>query len=392
MKTKKRVNSNLINDYLHDSFESISEMTVGSKVGEDIPLAKGINLDDLKSGDTDPMFVVVRVLSETVSRNGNAYTREVLESVRDQIMEKKPDGFLGHLDDTERATKFPDPQTIWIGAKIVTDNSGQAQLIAKGYVLPGAKIRTYLNKSAKAGKQVSVSIYGQASRRFIRDKKHYEIDSFNLESIDWARSGAQGVENANLLAITSESMKTRAEIIASATRSELDELNPELVSEIQEEAKGEVISEMKKEATPQPSKEATEAMQTLGEMKAKLGDNPLEAVAEMQNDLSFASSRISEMTIDNELGERVSDPVARKVVRSMVVAEMANAKLSQEEVAQAKENGKTIAEMTAKKVVDGILETEEAKAVIQEMIASKAPISPVKQKDDEKSRQFLNIK
>lgn len=392
MKIKKE-KSEIINDYLHDSFESVSEMIVGSKVGDDIPLAKGIDLEDLKAGDKNPMFVVVRVLSETVSRNGNAYTREVLESVRDQIMEKKPDGFLGHLDEDERATKFPDPQTIWIGAKLTTDNSGQAQLIAKGYVLPGANIRTYLSKSAKAGKQVSVSVYGQASRRFIRSKKHYEIDTFNLESIDWARSGAQGVENANLLAITSESMKTRKDIIASATKDELVELNPDVVSEIAEEAKEEVISEMDSKAkAPKPSKEATEALATLGEMKEQLGEKPLEAIAEMQNDLSFASSRLSEMTANSELEERVSDPVARKVIKSMVVSEMASTKLSDEEVAKAKEESKTIAEMTAKKAVDSVLESEEAKAVIQEMIASKAPVNPEKNKGDGDTPKYLNIK
>jgi len=376
---KKKVTKEQSN--LTDSFDSIAEM--GLEAHSDIKLAGGINLQALAEGDKDPMFVTVRVLSETVSNNNNRYTKEVLESVKNQILAKTPDGYLGHLTDAERSTKFPTPQTLWVGADLVTEANGKSSVIAKGYVLPGANIRTYLKKAALLGKKISVSIYGQASRVFNRLDKCYDIKTLDLESIDWARSGAQGVKDANLLAITKESMKSHQDHIASATVEELEEFNPELIQEIVESAKDETLKEMKKES----DKEVKELKSTIKEITDELGESPLEKVAEMREELEGVSERLSESVIIGELTKRVSNQTARKLLQSMSLQEMAKITLSDEDVKEAKESKMTLSEMKGLKAVDAILKTEEAKGIIKEMTRTK-PFSPEKPKADQPTRSF----
>jgi hypothetical protein len=368
----------------YDNLLTVAEMSAQvDGQGSDFPIAAGIDLQKLTDGDDEPMFVIVRVLEETVSANGNHWTEAVIKSVARQIMDKTPDGYLGHLSDEDRATVFPDPQTLWVGAKIETDpSSGKLTLIAKGYVLPDSKIRTYLKKATAANKQVSVSVYGRANRVFNKYKKCYDIKAFDLESIDWARPGSQGVANANLLSITQETMK-RQEVIATATLDELQEFNPDIVQEIREEAKeeakSEVVSEMKGEA------KATQ--KALKEITDELGDKPLEAVAEMRNEFEAVSGRLANKAIDAELDKRVSNDTARRLIQKMVVSEMANVNLTEDETSEAENKGVTVSEMRALKAVDSVLETEDAKQLIKEMM-DKKPFSPEKPKDSPDGRTF----
>lgn len=385
MKKKKDKLQNL---YLLESQESVAEMSTG-KVDDffsDIPLASGVDIEELKKGDDDPMFVVVRVLEETISENGNAWTLEAMESVCTQILEKTPDGYLGHIPEDKRSSLFPEPQTLWIGAKIVSDpETGKKSLLAKGYVLPDAKLRSYLKKTRATNKKVSVSVYGQASRTFNRLKKHYDIKAFSLESIDWARPGSQGVRNANLLRITQETMK-REEIIASITVDELKEYNEDVIQEITESVKNEVVQEMDTDL-----KAGKEAKKALGEITKELGENPLVSVAEMRGELDSVSGRLAETVVDTELKSRVASESARKLVRKMTIQEMSNVNLTDEEVTSAKESGITLSEMKAQKAVDTVLETEEAKAVIQEMTKTKNVAAPKPDVSPEKERKYTTV-
>jgi len=378
MRTKKKA---IKQSNLTDSFECIAEM--GIDAHNDITLAEGINLQALKEGDKDPMFVTVRVLSETISNNNNRYTKEVLESVKNQILSKMPDGYLGHLSEADRSTKYPDPQTLWIGADLVTEANGKTSVIAKGYVLPDAKIRTYLKKAALAKKKISVSIYGQANRLFNRTEKCYDIKTLDLESIDWARSGSQGVKDANLLAITQETMKTHQDHIASATMEELEEFNSDLIQEISESVKGETVKEMKTES----SKEVKTLKSTIKEITEELGESPLEKVAEMRGELEGVSARLSESVLISELSNRVSNVTARKLLQSMSLQEMANVELSDDDITEAKEKVITLSEMKALKAVSTVLESDEAKGIIKEMTKTRS-ISPIKPKAEASKRSF----
>jgi len=170
----------------------VKEMNSDGMGEIDVPVDKTI-ISELSDGDKDPMFVTIEVINEGVSRNGRAYDKHVIESLAEQINENKPDGFYGHLADDERHTKFPEPQTIWLGAKVL-EVGGKTRLFAKGYILPEAKtLRSYLKKAKVAGKNVAVSVYGLA--KVVKDKvKNISIvQDMTLESIDWARPGAEGV-------------------------------------------------------------------------------------------------------------------------------------------------------------------------------------------------------
>jgi hypothetical protein len=263
-------------------------------------------VENILKRDKNPMFVTLPVACEGKSVNGRNYTAENVESIVEQINNNHPDGYAGHLTDEERSTKTPDAQTIWLGA-VVKDVDGKKVAYAKGYVLPSAKKRReYLQVAKDVGKKVSVSIYGEFDGWYDKAKKTYDIAKVNLESIDWSRPGAEGLPIAATPLIASE-MKgnqgkddamEKVEALKSATLSEMQEHNPDLVKEI-EETSG-TVSEM------------ADIRKQLGvDDKAKVTDT----IAEMQK-------TIREHTLSDELRERVKVPQARPIIRQMVISEM----------------------------------------------------------------------
>jgi hypothetical protein len=179
---------------------SISEMS-DSDTG--ISLDKKM-IEELKKDDKNPMFVTVEVMNPQVSKNGRYYDEKTLYSIAEQINEKKPDGYMGHLTEEERLKKMPHSQTMWLGAN-VKEVAGKQRLYAKGYVLPYAKeLRTYLRKAKVIGKKVAVSIYGKASMVWDSQRSASRIKEFVLENLDWARAGAEGLQTAGITNIASE--------------------------------------------------------------------------------------------------------------------------------------------------------------------------------------------
>jgi len=81
----------------------------------DIPAAGGINSDALKAGDDDSMEVVVRIPAGRNTR-GWYYTPSAIQQIVAAVNEQALPGFLGHQEEHEIATKFPNPVTHWVGA------------------------------------------------------------------------------------------------------------------------------------------------------------------------------------------------------------------------------------------------------------------------------------
>ena len=181
----------------------ISEMS-GEAVSGLISLDEAL-VAKVVGDDPDPMFVTLEVLNEGVSRNGRYYDLKALQEVAEQINSEHPDGYAGHITQSERATKVPDAEVIWLGSKLVNTN-GKNRLFAKGYVLPEAKKRrSYLEKAKAIGKNVSVSIYGTAKQVWDKALKAYRQMNIDLESIDFTRPKSEGVPNGKLgFALTSE--------------------------------------------------------------------------------------------------------------------------------------------------------------------------------------------
>lgn len=177
------------------------------EIGEekiDIPTSIDVKKLIEETKDKNPLFVTAEILSPQVSRNGRMWTEEIIKSVEKQINENKPDAYQGHLKESERGTKTPDSQTIWIGA--ATKNiKGKMRLYAKGYVLPYAeKLKIYLKAAKATGKNIATSVYGVADQIWNESKKAYEMSNFQLETIDWARPGSEGVQGTGYFSLASE--------------------------------------------------------------------------------------------------------------------------------------------------------------------------------------------
>ncbi len=320
---------------------TIAEMSAdgkGALVVVDPDLLRGV----VDSDDTDPMFVTIEVLNEGVSRNGRNWTRELISSVAEQVNAKKVDGYRGHLTEDERSHKSPDAETIWLGAT-AKEVDGKVRLFAKGYVLPYAKnLRSYLKSAKAAGKNVAVSVYGTARQAAKDAAGVISMANFNLESIDWARPGSEGVPNSGVFMITAEmnsevkegETMDKAEVLKAVSVSELKEANPEIVSEI----------------TNDVTSSFDAVVQEMEEIKALAGDEPVKVIQEMR-------AQLTDLELDNELREKVQSPVARKVIKQLVVSEMASDSIVSE-------------------LVDKVLTSEEGKAVVKETLDAAPQITP----------------
>lgn len=322
----------------------VQEMTEKFTDGNiDVPLASGVDLKALIGDDADPLFVTIDALSDTISGNKRRWTSNELHRIAEQVNEKKPDGYQGHLKAEDRSSKAPDATTIWLGAK-VANHQGRNRLFIKGYVLPKAEqFRDYLKKAAAAGKNVAVSVYGQAMEQWNESIQAFEVKNFVLESIDWARSGSEGVPNSGYVKITQE-MKNdggdpvdKVQVLQSTTVSEMQEHNPSVVQEIQEAGRSTVIAEM----------------------VAKLGlesdADVVTAVAEMQTERDGLRTQVAEQEVDKLLGNKVANVSARKMLKKQVVGEMAG----------------TTDLKVVQETVESVLGSDEGKAVIE---AFKTPV------------------
>lgn len=342
---------------------TVTEMAASIDSGDiEIP----VNADQIKGileRDDKPMFVTLQVMREGVSKNRRRYSRAVLDSVAEQINANHPDGYKGHLKVEDEAYAAPDPETVWLGA-VVKEINGTSVLYAKGYVMPYSKRRRTILQTAKdLGKKVAVSIRGKAQEAvYNATDKAYDIRGLVLESIDWARPGAEGIPNDGTLILTSEMVGSskpkqgdpmeKQEVLKGATVSEMRQHNPDLVKEI--EGGVTAVAEM------------ANVRQALGVADT---EDPTKAIAEMQR-----QAREHELT--DELRERVKVPQARPVIKQMVIGEMA----------KDANTGKTVSEM-----VQSVLNTDDAKAIISSK--SGAPnISPANDdKREATARRFTKI-
>lgn len=318
----------------------IAEMTTsvdGGDIDFDIDPSK---VEKLLKRDNDPMFVTIQVAREGVSKNGKNYTAETMQEIADQINTKHPDGYKGHLTDEERSTKAPDPETVWLGAKVMKDKDGKTAVYAKGYVMPYAtKRRQILQTAADLGKNLAVSIFGGAKKAvYNANQKAYDIVGIVVDSVDWARPGSEGIPNDGTLILTSEmhnykkpkegdEMK-REEVIASLKADELREHNPDLVAEMESAAKADLVP--------------------LSEMTALVGG---EKVEDVKTNVAEMQKQLSGFQLNAEIDSRVAAKSARPVIKKMALAEMKQGE-------------------SAKDTVERVLQSDQAKVIIKEMTST----------------------
>lgn len=340
---------------------TVSEMGTDKDLKIDVPLAKGVDIEKLTEGDQSPMFVTIEALNTTVSRSNRRYTPEVIQEIARQINSIKPDAYEGHLAESERDTKRPKPQTIWLGAA-VKEIEGKLRLFVKGYILPYAEeLKQYLKAAKAAGKKVAVSIYGQAKQTWNDLIKAYDISDFHLESIDWARAGAEGVPTLGYLALTSEmrgeELTNREDIIKDLTLSEVEELNPTVVSEMKDKLSQEIRETVQAELKADIDSELVTVKEMLGvDDKARIS----EVVKEMVGELAELRRKVADAYIDDSLEKRVQNKAARAILKGMIVKEMGS-----------EYNLDVIAE-----IVSNVIKSDEGKAIVAEMSEVKRVVTP----------------
>jgi hypothetical protein len=327
-----------MNRFGHETLDaSIAEMSPTATGGSIDVAVDATKVEKLLARDKDPMFVTIQVAREGISKNGRIYTAETMQEIADQINTHQPDGYKGHLTEQERASKNPDAETIWLGAKVAKDKDGKVSVYAKGYVMPSAKKRReYLQTAFDLGKNVAVSIFGGAEKAVYNAKeKAYDIFGLQVQSVDWARSRSEGIPNDGTLILTSEMHNpkegkdmTLAEALKTAKLSDLREHAPELVTEMETEARKDYapVSEMTSIQEMVGAKDSTEAETKISEMKTKL----------------------SGFELNSEIDSRVAAKSARPVIKKMALAEMTETETVQE-------------------TVERVLQTDQAKAIIKEM-------------------------
>src|SRR3954470_9918094 len=265
---------------------TVAEMSAdpsASPANIDIPLDANM-LKGILERDKDPRFVTLQVAREGVSKNRRNYSAEVIDSIAEQINSQQPIGGPGHIPDDQRAYVFPPTETVWLGA-VVKEIDGKKVCYAKGYVLPDAKNRrNYLQMCKDLGKNVAVSIYGKAKEAIYNAAdKAYDIRGLALERIDWTPPGAEGIPNDGTLILTSEMVDSKGKhkespvdkeaIIKGVTLSEMQDLNPKLVEEIQGQASA--VSEMADVRRQLGVDEKVKVTDTIAEMQQKIREHTL---------------------------------------------------------------------------------------------------------------------
>jgi len=153
----------------------------------DIPLNPEIDLDALKSGDSEPMEVVVEIPAGKSKRGWN-YRPEALQKIVGEVMSQSLPGFLGHQKPENVDTEFPVPVTHWVGAKW-DDETKKAYF--RGVV---DKAAADLKRWIKGKAIKTVSIFGIPKLQKVAGETN--VVDYKPLSIDWTPLGRAGMPTA----------------------------------------------------------------------------------------------------------------------------------------------------------------------------------------------------
>lgn len=270
----------------------------------------------IKARDENPQFVTVAIESG-MSRSKRRWTGAILKSIADQVNKKKPVGYKGHMTAEEVATRFPEPQTVWLGATTVTQGD-KTVLWVKGYNLPTSPVRGWLENEAVN----SVSVFGESKMKPIQGG--YEVVDFNLESIDWSRKGQSGM-TAKVMAVTSE-MESKGgntvepKDITALSEDEIRTHAPLLVKEIERKAT-EPLTEQVGEMTTtvaelQPEVDVLKSVKEL--LGLTEGENVVEKVTALLATIEDAAASEIKAFIKEAIGKKVKTERGQALVARLV--------------------------------------------------------------------------
>ena len=341
----------------------------GEMRSTDIPLAPGVNLMLLKSGDPDPMEVVVEIPSGKSTR-GWIYGKVVIRHLAEQIMQKPVAGFLGHQRSEDLEFEFPIPVTHWVGA-IYRDGSA----FVRGVV---DKAASDLKRWIRGNVINQVSIYGMMTTEQYEGETH--VTEIDLLSIDWVPLDRAGM-HTKIVAVGEMGLKkegektmTLAEILGELRK--LGAKPAQVVGEMGWDAKtlakelGWDLDKVSKEISPEKWAQIEETNKVLGEISKMFGTEKLSDLV-----ISVKASRDAQLKVATMEHDKLVD----KVIGEMV--QMESARPAAKRMLKVAD---TVDETAIKAAVDKLLKEDDVKKLFGEMFkdVSITPKADTRQNQD----------
>ena len=203
----------------------------------DVKVDERIDITTITADDESPMFVNVEVVRAGTSGNNRRYSNAVVREIN--AMVPGTQGFLGHPDPAKFGFEFRKPQCIYVGSMVDVLPDNTERCIAKCYVFKSSDLREWIPKSIAANNPMTVSI--NAIGDVIRSDSIIDVVHISeLQSIDWANPGTEGMYTSKAMSVVSEQKSNiggndnmdSKEIIKNATVAELKAYNPDGVANL----------------------------------------------------------------------------------------------------------------------------------------------------------------
>lgn len=273
-----------------------------------------IDIKTITSDDENPMFVNIEVVRAGISGNNRRYNNGVVREINALVPGVQ--GFLGHPDPSKFGFEFRDPQCIYVGSMIDVLPDNTERCIAKCYIFKNSPLREWVPKSIAANNPMTVSI--NAIGDIIQSDSIIDVVHISeLQSIDWANPGTEGIFTSKAMSVVSEQKSITGgsemdpkEIIKNATVAEFKAYNPNGVTSILKSvtvaelqaANPDIVNEIKTSAT------VTEMTLTVDGVEKQV------KFTEMQGIIDGKDSKIAELN---------------NTINSMRVAELKSKKIAE---------------------------------------------------------------
>ena len=255
-----------------------------------------IDIATITAGDDNPMFVNIEVVRAGISGNNRRYNNAVVREIN--AMVPGTQGFLGHPDPSKFGFEFREPQCIYVGSMVDVLPDNTERCIAKCYIFENSPLREWVPKSIAANNPMTVSI--NAIGDVIRSDSILDVVHISeLQSIDWANPGTEGMYTSKAMSVVSEQKSNvggndnmdSKEIIKNATVAELKAYNPDGVSNL---LKGITVAEL--QAVNPDIIEEIKQTNVITEMKLTVdGTEKMVKLTEMQGIIDGKDAKITEL-------------------------------------------------------------------------------------------------
>lgn len=283
---------------------------------DDVPLASGVDVVELKKGDADPLEVVVEIPASKSKRGWN-YTGESLRNIVDAVMSKTLNGFLGHQKAEDVSNQFLPPVTHWIGAKMVGETAYFRGLVDASAVDLKRWIR---------GKRITqVSIFGMPKLQKANGETN--VVGYDPLSIDWTPLDRAGMSTR--IVATSGEMWDLEGGGPENTKGDGEQVEwAQVIAEVKKKhgLKGVTIGtlagemgltdqEVVQELTPEFAKEVQRALEISGKAAEILGVTGEMNVEDLFKSLKAAADKDAGAGRDQIVGEMITEKVTSEAVR-----------------------------------------------------------------------------